>query len=1310
MHFKKNSLASFAFIQTTEKQKKYSQGNSVLDIRTIVHLNSHIEKVVEKDDPGWQSTDSLVVVKYSRNQSSYEDPTCVFPANCFPYRSTLVKDSEGNWKVLEISKRYANKREPFENVDNETEAITALSSRSIPLCILGVPVSSQERSDQEGRTSDYWCIENGGKELVRYHSTPRTTRFSPEAVKGIPVEISNLEQKRKTIGECIYGLNLYEDEDLWQGDINPAEEPFPLPWYGQTRFDLKEAVLVSAQEEGAKAKPKAKSRPVLDPVPEEAMEVDEEAQAPAEMVEVKEDSFYHEGVEYNATKSSLKELQALCREYQLKTQGSKKQLLSRLATAVREERLGNQLQQRRQDYHEHVVPFQQQPTSKPSEEEVEMHNLTHLPFQPWCEHCVATRAKEDPHKQAVTKATSSDDSSKPWLSFDFCYTSTSNCTDPPAVALVMTDNWSSQASISHMVEGIVHFSTQLGYSSICLKADNEGSCKAVKEQVQRKRGSLGLSTTLADSVPHAHETNGAAERALQTVRRLANTFLGAVRSKAKIDIPHSHPLVSWALKRSSWILNRFHKHSATQRTAFEIMTGFPYSGKLIAFGSSVMAKRLKVKRKGDRLWNVGIFLGKTESDLWLVGQPDGVHCVRSVRPLAENFDAERISNLSTHTWEIRQTLLGTRVLPHKYRTQPALAALPPVNAEEQQQLENNDEAATDPSDSDASRHSANTHSSGKLGSEAILAELEESIDDLQQEPPSPGAVGPVPAAAAASAAPPLAAAMELRSDGPTFEEVGSPSKIPRYRAPLPRAHPGATANISRAEVPLHDDDLVDEYYEDNESLYPNSDDDYVEQDEVYSEEAPNREQQQLPAKFFQEELGPPSIEEESLQALDDQATIKEVTRLTKMEVVELINIEGQEDDESKYLTTKLVLDWRFRDSDGFQLEEGEDSKAVNTERCWKRRSRLVAREYKTVEKRDDVFSPATSPALTKIIPMLCLAFYWSIWSVDVKDAFLQVPQKVKVLCRMPSEAEAIVAKMLGVAIDSLKYFRWKLKRVLPGQDFCDDLLKNEGLERSTANPALYRLVVIIDGRKVIRAVCIVHVDDLQFAGIIEVVVPLLERLQKKVKLQVEGPFLTPEEREAGYSLQRVRFLKRKFTYEDHELRISIDPKYVKKLTEVLQLDKRQSRKPKQTPCTSSSSEPDNSAALPPAEAATYRSAVGMLLYVAHDRPDIQFSVRSLSCGMKEPTEQKFKELQHLALYMKGAADYVAVFKKTKKGQSVLSASNLSSSQGGVPEEDQQHEGEHLLEVFSDSDWAGDKESRRSVSCVCMFLGGNYFFS
>ena len=58
-----------------------------------------------------------------------------------------------------------------------------------------------------------------------------------------------------------------------------------------------------------------------------------------EAVEVYEESFFHEGVEYNSKKSSLKELQAFCREYEVKTTGSKKQLLERLATAVREDRL-----------------------------------------------------------------------------------------------------------------------------------------------------------------------------------------------------------------------------------------------------------------------------------------------------------------------------------------------------------------------------------------------------------------------------------------------------------------------------------------------------------------------------------------------------------------------------------------------------------------------------------------------------------------------------------------------------------------------------------------------------------------------------------------------------------------------------------------------------------------------------------------------------------------------------------------------------------------------------------------------------------
>ena len=61
-------------------------------------------------------------------------------------------------------------------------------------------------------------------------------------------------------------------------------------------------------------------------------------------------------------------------------------------------------------------------------------------------------------------------------------------------------------------------------------------------------------------------------------------------------------------------------------------------------------------------------------------------------------------------------------------------------------------------------------------------------------------------------------------------------------------------------------------------------------------------------EFFQEESGPSTIEQDGLYELDDQAMIKEITRLTKMEIVELVNVSELVD--YKILTTKLVHDWR----------------------------------------------------------------------------------------------------------------------------------------------------------------------------------------------------------------------------------------------------------------------------------------------------------------------------------------------------------------------------------------------------------------
>ena len=1330
VHLHKNSLATYAYVQTPSRSR---EDNVCYDmVRTVVQLNKHVQEAVNRDEPGWHNTDSMVMVKHS-NQNKYENPSLMFSATHFPYRSTLVREERG-WRAVEVSKKYSEKTNPFEEFeDGEKEVVTAISAKPIPLWILGTPYNSTDRADQESHSRDYWKVDLEKGELVRFHVVPRTVLFNPTGVARCPLLLADLEDGRHTLGECIYSTELYEYNDNWRTDRLPLREHFRLPWFGQTRFQLKPEVVEDMKKEAAAEELKQKKeahyrgeaeedKPEEEKKDEEMREATEEP--PQEVVEVTEESFFYEGVEYSAKKSSLKELQALCREFGAKTTGSKKQLLKRLATATREDRLNAHHKQQR----EHHQAYSIAPPEEPTEEQRMHHNLTHLPYQPWCPHCVAMKAREDNHPKGLSKPSSSTDSSKPVISFDFCYTSTTGSEQPPAVTLVAVDNWSkavcavpsrrkgtSTTGTTHLAESLVHFTTQLGYNSIVLKADNENAAKALKDKVQKIRSSLGLSTTLQESIPYNHESNGAAERAIQTVRRQANTLLDELRERTGLSIPHEHPVVSWAFRHACWLLNRFAVSSSTKRTPQEVLYGYPYTGKLVPFGTVVMAKRLKVKRKGDRIWNAGIFLGKTEQDTWIVAQPDGIHITRSVRPLPEQYDSKRTSSIEVHTWDLNQPLLGSRVLPEKKQKQrPQLSILPPVAEEERDQLEN-DEAGTDPPTSEDHSYSQeegerealeDREDSSEASSMSVQRDRkrrpEVSDDTLLEELQAIEA----PTASASLLAAPSEPRTEASKHSLDQAEPDSPSK---HRKQVNRAE-----EVEAYLGMPHDDEVYEA--EDEFSFYSEEEEEQEEEDP--QEEQPNEQSTKVPIEFFDEEKGPPDVDPAFLQKLDDEATKKEIRRLTKMGVISLVSTEAQEATEQvpfedaeqevyKWLTTKLVKDWRFREATGFEAEDKADSKPKQTKRCWQRRARLVAREYKTEGKREDIFSPATSPGITKLVPMVALANQWAIYSVDVKDAFLQVPQRTPCLCRVPEEATEVVQAMQGQPEQNPRSWCWRLGRVLPGQrdasslwsDFCDGLLVAEKFERCQGVPALYRLV---ENEKVV-AVCIVHVDDLQFAGKKHTIEPILAHLKKKVNLQIEGPLLNEEEYEKGYSEESVKFLKRKYTYQDYELRIASDSKYSKKLTEILKLEK---KKPKNSPCTPACQEKDLSQELREEDARTYRSCVGILLYVAHDRPDIQFAVRNLSTAMSKPTERKRKELEHLALYLKGTYDYNVAYTRTTPGKSAL----RKSEPGEEPQVPQPEEQEHLLEVFSDSDWAGDKQTRKSVSCAMFYLDGAYFYS
>ena len=83
--------------------------------------------------------------------------------------------------------------------------------------------------------------------------------------------------------------------------------------------------------------------------------------------------------------------------------------------------------------------------------------------------------------------------------------------------------------------------------------------------------------------------------------------------------------------------------------------------------------------------------------------------------------------------------------------------------------------------------------------------------------------------------------------------------------------------------------------------------------------------------------------------IDRLADVVELGRLCGMKVLEEVNAEQLTDEE--HLTTKFVYDWRLKD---FTSKDGISCKR------WRRRSRLVAREFSSMECRSDTYSPATS--------------------------------------------------------------------------------------------------------------------------------------------------------------------------------------------------------------------------------------------------------------------------------------------------------------------------------------------------------------
>jgi hypothetical protein len=93
----------------------------------------------------------------------------------------------------------------------------------------------------------------------------------------------------------------------------------------------------------------------------------------------------------------------------------------------------------------------------------------------------------------------------------------------------------------------------------------------------------------------------------------------------------------------------------------------------------------------------------------------------------------------------------------------------------------------------------------------------------------------------------------------------------------------------------------------------------------------------------------------------------------------------------------------------------------------------------------------------------------------------------------------------------------------------------------------------------------------------------------------------------------------------------------------------------------------------------YRSLASALQYLTFTRPDISYAVQQVCLHMHDPREPHLAALKRLLRYLRGTVDYGLLLHRSTASE---------------------------LVVYTDADWTGCPDTRRSTSGYAVFLGGN----
>ena len=965
--------------------------------------------------------------------------------------------------------------------------------------------------------------------------------------------------------------------------------------------------------------------------------------------------------------STIKLLRDACRWLGISHAGSKQRMFDRCKKAKELALRRSLVESAREQYKSQsldAIPVSV--PQQPSDEERALHEITHVPFRPWCKYCVMSRSKANQHSHMPDPVGESQ-REFPTIQCDFFFMEPGK--EGAVVALLMVDVWSRFVSVVPLKQrnaqtvgrALVNFISSVRDGTVEIAFDNEPVLVAGVSFCKSVRAKAELKTHVSPNKSYDKSRTGVAERFVQTIRGIQKTLICHLEDRLQATVPTGHPVIQWAALHSAWIYNRFHVHATLKTTPYQSLWGRPYKGRITGFGQTVFGLDPKaVKYKPG--WRRGAWLGKDSADMDLIST-DGQTIMRTkaVRKINNEWSSELVLGITDGPMDF----FGHRQVKSKQRITALPGPIPQEIDEEAEAVRAFVSEGYSPShgdDVDAERLQVDVQEWEDAGLEHASSPTEMSDQggavspSLMQAP-----ITPVLAYESDEDAEISAVSHKHPASGPLTSEHAKAQRMDddpviEHKDKMARTS-GSVNQIAEVEICHNDEDDVFNNEWEDQVQFPDSEDEYI-------------------ARHGEGE-GPPEVSDEKLKELDARAAIEEIEKLNNMQVIQPVVLTPDEVASKNVVDTTLVYDWRFR---GGQ---------------WIRRCRVVAREFKTGATDESNFSPTSSFASVRMLLVFALIFGLAVTALDIKDAFLTVPQVEVLYVEIPQWVKERTGKA-----DT----HWFLKRCLPGQrnaalrwhQHFGEICEGAGLVAFPGAPTIMRHADV--NKKIFLNV---HVDDILLVCNPEDLQWFQETIGATLTMKVDGPHRQG-------SGEQLMYLKKRITMREDGILIQPNATYVPKLVSLLKVSGRR-RKGLPYHATLEAFSPEvalEAELLDGEQAATFRSGLGLVLHMAMDRPDIQFAVKLLSSYMSRPTIKSLAALKHLASYLDGTPDDGILLPMTEEGK-VLSdfwkENELISDEAMIP--DWSGNGRFMLEAYSDSSWADCKTSRKSTSSGVIFLNG-----